>query len=65
MLASWAQGDAEASLAIDWRALGIDPEAATITAPEITGFQPARSFARGEPIPVAKGKGWLLVLSPR
>jgi hypothetical protein len=61
-LASWAGGDTDVSLSVDWRALGIDPAAATITAPEIAGFQPARRFAPGEPIPVPQGRGWLLVL---
>ena len=64
-LASWADTDIVVSLTIDWPALGIDPAAATITAPEIAGFQPARTFAPGEPIPVPKGKGWLLVFAPR
>ena len=64
-LASWAEADADVALTVDWRALGIDPDAATVTAPEIAAFQPARTFAPGEPIPVAKGKGWLLVLAQR
>jgi hypothetical protein len=62
-LASWAEGDCDVPLAVDWRALGIDPAAATIAAPEIAGFQPARRFAPGEPIAVPRGKGWLLVLT--
>jgi hypothetical protein len=61
-LASWAEADTEVRLAVDWRALGIDPDAATITAPGIAGFQPARTFAAGDAIPVAKGRGWLLEL---
>jgi hypothetical protein len=61
-LASWAEGDTEVALSVDWRALGIDPTAASITAREIASFQPARAFAPGEAIPVARGKGWLLEL---
>lgn len=62
-LASWAPGDVSVPLAIDWGALGIDPARAQIEAPAIDRFQPARRFAAGEPIPVASGKGWLLVIS--
>jgi hypothetical protein len=31
-----------------------------VYAPEIPGFQPARTFTAGEKIPIAPGKGWLL-----
>jgi hypothetical protein len=54
--------DVNAELKIDWAKLGIDPSKATITAPEIKNFQPARKFAIDEKIPVAEGKGWLLVV---
>ena len=64
-LASWAASDVNASLAIDWKALGIDSSRAVISAPAIEGFQPARSFALGEPVPVEKGKGWLLLISEK
>jgi hypothetical protein len=64
-LASWAASDVSASLAIDWKALGIDSSRAVISAPAIEGFQPARSFALGEPVPVEKGKGWLLLISEK
>ncbi|MFE7705612.1 glycoside hydrolase domain-containing protein [Streptomyces sp. NPDC057486] len=33
-------------------------------APAIEGFQPERSFAAGEPVPVAPGRGWLLSVRP-
>jgi len=61
-LASWAPQPVDVPLAIDWHALGIDPAAARLTAPGIEGFQPARTFRPGEPIPVEPGKGWLLVI---
>ncbi|WP_329124568.1 glycoside hydrolase domain-containing protein [Streptomyces sp. NBC_01465] len=54
-IASWADGPAEAVLS---DASG--PVAAY--APEITGFQPERRFAAGEPVPVEPGRGWLLRL---
>ncbi len=61
-IASWADTDTEIQLTIDWKQLGIDPAKATITAPEIDKFQPARTFKLDEKIPVDKAKGWLLVI---
>ncbi|MDO6430673.1 DUF6067 family protein [Flavitalea sp. BT771] len=61
-LASWARQDTVVNLKIDWMRLGIDPAHVTIKAPEIKNFQTARSFGKDEPIPVPKGKGWLLVM---
>jgi len=59
-LASWADQDTTVQLKIDWAQLGIDPAKAGITAPEMKNFQPGRTFQVDEPIPVQKGKGWLL-----
>jgi hypothetical protein len=61
-LASWASGDTVIRLNIDWQRLGIDPAQATIEAPAIANFQPGRHFSPGEAIPVAKGKGWMLII---
>jgi Family of unknown function (DUF6067) len=61
-LASWAEKDTVVRLTIDWQRLGIDPVHAVIEAPEINHFQPQRTFAVGEAIPVQSGKGWLLVI---
>lgn len=61
-LASWAPDTTIVKLRIDWKALGIDPARATLTAPAVPGFQPAAGFKPGEAIPVEPGKGWLLVL---
>ncbi|HZY39043.1 MAG TPA: glycoside hydrolase domain-containing protein [Mucilaginibacter sp.] len=61
-IASWAENDTEIVLKIDWKKLGIDPSKATITAPEIKNFQPAKTFGLNEKIPVEKGKGWLLIV---
>ena len=62
-IASWAKDDVNIKLTIDWKALGIDPRKATITAPEVKNFQPAGSFRDGQEIPVQKGKGLLLVIN--
>ena len=64
-LGSWADGDVNAALRIDWNALGLDSSRAVIEAPEIEGFQPSRTFKPGDPIPVEKGKGWLLLISEK
>jgi hypothetical protein len=61
-IASWADGDTNIKLNIDWKALGIDPAKASITAQAIHNFQPAKKFAIGQDIPVKKGEGWLLVV---
>lgn len=61
-IASWAVDDTKVKLIIDWKALGIDPTKATITAPEIKNFQPAAKYSVNDEIPVSKGKGWLLIV---
>ncbi|MGA2202629.1 MAG: glycoside hydrolase domain-containing protein [Terriglobales bacterium] len=58
-VASWAKDPTEVKLSIDWKALGIDPADATITAPAIANFQDAASFRLEQPIPVQPGRGWL------
>ena len=63
-VASWARDTVAVRLAINWRALGLDSTRVRIDAPEIPGFQPARSFAVGEPVPVPNGRGWLLIVKP-
>jgi hypothetical protein len=62
-IASWAERPVEVMLEIDWDELGIDPEAANLTAPAITGFQDAVTFEPGEKIPVDPEKGWLLIIN--
>jgi len=64
-LASWAAAPVDCRLAIDWQALGLQPSQATVEAPAIEGFQPARRFQPGEPIPLQPGRGWLLILRGR
>ncbi|MCC6442851.1 MAG: hypothetical protein IT210_05265 [Armatimonadetes bacterium] len=61
-LASWASGPVDARLRIDWKALGILPEKASLHAPAIANFQPERRFDPNGPIPVEPGKGWLIVI---
>lgn len=61
-IASWAKEDTNIQLLIDWKALGIDPAKATITAPEVKNFQPKADFKDGQEIAVPKGKGWMLMI---
>ncbi|MCW3462290.1 glycoside hydrolase domain-containing protein [Chitinophaga nivalis] len=61
-LASWAKEDTGIKLNIDWKALGIDPAKAVITAPDIRNFQKGQVFAKDATIPVSKNKGWLLII---
>lgn len=61
-IASWAKDDTKFKLNIDWKALGIDPAKAKLTAPEIKNFQPGSQFSPNDEIPVSKAKGWLLIL---
>jgi hypothetical protein len=64
-IASWAKADTDIQLIVDWKALGIDPAKAVITAPEIKNFQPAADFQPGQGINVPKGKGWLLIIKEK
>ncbi len=61
-LASWAKEKVDVRLAIDWKALGLDPASATLEAPAIDQFQEARTFLAGDAIPVEPGRGWLIVI---
>jgi len=64
-LASWSPGAVNVTLDVDWARLGLDPAQVTITAPPVERFQEAASFRPGQAIPVAPGRGWLLVLEER
>jgi len=61
-LASWSKTPASVMLNIDWKALGLDPAHATLSAPAVQGFQPAAKFQVGDAIPVSPAHGWLLVV---
>lgn len=64
-MASWAPTAVNVRLTIDWKALGIDPAKATITAAEIKNFQPAASYTLDQEIPVPAGKGWMLLIKEK
>ncbi len=64
-VASWAKEPVDVRLAIDWRALGLDPAQArvVIAAPAIEKFQDAQTFAADAPLRLEPGKGLLLIVS--
>lgn len=61
-LASWAAEKVDCRLTIDFAALGLDPSKARLRAPAAPNFQPAATFRPSESIPMAPGRGWLLIL---
>jgi hypothetical protein len=61
-IASWATENTDVQLQINWQALGLDPAKAILYAPAVTNFQPEKTFAPGDAIPVEKNKGWLLIV---
>jgi hypothetical protein len=60
-LGSWANEIANVKLSIDWAALGLAPQKASLWAPACEKFQDERVFAANAAIPVPPGKGWLLI----
>jgi hypothetical protein len=61
-LASWATAPVNVKLTIDFKRLGLDPAKTNLYAPPVAGFQGEMAFKPGDSIPVAPGRGWLLVL---
>ena len=61
-MASWSEKPEEVTLRIDWKKIGIDRDNARLEAPEIKDFQGEAVFKLSDTIPVAPGKGWLMVV---
>ena len=64
-IASWDKEKTDVKLILDWKALGILPEKAVLSAFEAKDFQPAATFSPDQRIPVEPGKGWLLILEEK
>jgi hypothetical protein len=64
-VASWAAEKVDCRLTVDFAKLGLDPAKARWRAPAVPNFQPPATFAVGDPIPIAPGRGWLLILEER
>ena len=60
-LASWAPAKTKVKLSVDWKSLGLSSNKTTLWVPACEGFQSERVFAADGTIPVAPGKGWLLI----
>ncbi len=61
-VASWAPGPVECRLEVDWNRLGIDPDKAVITAPDIQEFQAAAELRPGGSFMIEPGRGRILIL---
>lgn len=61
-LASWAKKDTDITLRIDWEQLGLNPDKAKLTAPEITGFQEGFTLSAQDKIRIPKDKGFIFIL---
>ena len=60
-LASWAGEQRRVKLSWDWKALGLNPRAVHIMAPEIETLQNAAEFTAEGEITVEPGKGIVLI----
>lgn len=61
-LASWAKKDTDITLRIDWEQLGLNPDKAKLTAPEIAGFQEGFTLSAQDKIRIPKDKGFIFIL---
>ncbi len=61
-IASWTKEPIACRLRIDWAVIGMNPRTASLSAPEIPGFQKETRFAPSDEIPIKPGRGWLLLL---
>ena len=61
-LASWHPSPATCRLQIDWNAIGLVAGKARLFAPAVEDFQAETIFKHTDGIPVAPGKGWLLIV---
>ncbi len=61
-IGSWAKEACSVSLDIDWNALGLNPDKATLYAPAISGFQVESTRMPTDELSIAPGRGFFLVL---
>lgn len=60
--AGWAKQDAFVRFDIDWKAVGLDPEAVIISTPAVKGFQEEQKATDLGNIKVPAGKGGILIV---
>jgi len=63
VVASWAKAPVKCLLKIDFKALGLDAGKARLHAPAISGLQTQRTFSPQAPLPIAPGRGWMLIVT--
>lgn len=61
-IGNWSEKDRIASLSIDWKKLGLDPNVSTCLIPEIAGFQEQQQPVSLENLTIPGGKGYLVVI---
>ena len=64
-LGSWHADDRAVRLAIDWKALGLDPARTRLRAPAIENFQVAGTWSASQSITVPGKKGLILIAESR
>ena len=62
-IGNFSDRDKTVRLAVDFKALGIDPGKAKIFAPAVTNFQEETAFKPGQPITIKSKEGWLIIIS--
>lgn len=62
-IGNFGDNDTDVKLQFDWKALGLNPQKCSLTAPEVKDFQKETTFKLNELIPVKSKEGWLLILS--
>lgn len=61
-IGNFSDTTAAVALAIDWKALGLDPAKARLSAPEINHFQKAHTWSPGDTITIGPRRGYLIYL---
>jgi len=59
-IGNYSDQDRSVKIDLDWEALGLDPAACVLRAPEVEDFQNACTWKPGDSIPVAPRRGWLI-----
>lgn len=64
-VASWAPETVTVTLDLDWAAVGLAPDKATLSIPEIPIFQAASKDVSLDAVTIEPDKGWILVIERR
>jgi hypothetical protein len=61
-IASWAAEPVTVTLAVNWKALGMDPARARFEVPAVQGLQDAKTMSPRDGVTLAPGKGIILII---